>query len=177
MDVVNHFCAHSSNNAPVPSLSESTFDTMVPEGSTVTSRAGIWCATNNLLAALQRFRQAQDELGTEDRASCRSSDTDRTHYDLQQRDLLVLTATVNGGVAIRCQLIPILAHHLQRSAPGEDMYDVFLRTHNDLLESVPDQIPEFRSTLKKKLCLKSIISSPSNFGSVPESPSILSCIR
>lgn len=178
--LLTHYCEHA-RDAPIPNISEALFSQMVADDAPPTEKARVWCAANSVMSALQNFQVAQSGNGREDSGSCRSSDTDRTHYDLQQRHLMVLTATVNGGIADRGQLIPIFARHLKHSGPDADMYDIFMKTHNELMEKVPDQIPEFRSTLTKKLCLKNMIRHSKVARSRPtparNTPSLLSCVR
>ena len=67
-----------------------------------------------------------------------------------------MVATVNGGDAYRNQMIPLFAQELKDSANKGDIYEIFLKTHYRLQKQVPDQIPEFRSTLTQKLSLRNI---------------------
>lgn len=76
-------------------------------------------------------------------------------YSLQWNDFLTMVATVRGGFAYRNKMIPIFADELKNSVNG-DIYEVFLKTRSSLQKEVPDQIPEFRSTLTKKLSLRNI---------------------
>ena len=89
----------------------------------------------------------------------------RSGYTIESRDMITMTATVNGDVAYRNQMIPLFASELQNSSNDGDIYEIFLRTHGRLREKLKgtvaeNQIPEFRSTLTQKLCLRNIFKQP-----------------
>ena len=69
-----------------------------------------------------------------------------------------MVASVNGGMAFRNQMIPMFAQELKDSANNGDIYEIFLKTHYRLQKVVPDQVPEFRSTLTQKLSLRNIFT-------------------
>ena len=71
--------------------------------------------------------------------------------EIGHRDTAVFMSTTCGRVAKRNAMIPILAENLQRF--GGDIYEGFLLTSLDIQSRFPDQIPEFRSTLTKRLCI------------------------
>ena len=79
-----------------------------------------------------------------------------SHFDLTTRDTMVLMATVNGGKAKRNTMIPLLAKHLRAIGEDESMYDVFLKTQEDIERIGEGQILELRSTMKKRLCLRNV---------------------
>lgn len=81
------------------------------------------------------------------------------HYNIQHRDVVTMVATISGEVAYRNMMIPMFAEHLKNSKG--DIYQTFLRTHNQLKIEIPEQIPEFRSTLTHRLSLKNIFKPES----------------
>lgn len=86
-------------------------------------------------------------------------DTMPQHFKIQSRDVITMMATVDGEVAYRNFMIPMFAEELRSSANNGDIYEIFLKTHEKLVDRLPAdarQIPEFRSTLTKKLCLRNI---------------------
>lgn len=161
--VVDHFL-HSPRLADgSPSdLPSEQFEKSVAVGLSQTQRAHCWQASGDLLQALKEFELAHSSEISGEGSHRSSSNTDRTHYDLQHRDTITLMATVNGGSAMRGEMIPIFSKHLANSVPTEGFYDIFLKTHIELLSKVPEQVPELRSTLTKKLCLRNIFIPPSS---------------
>lgn len=67
-----------------------------------------------------------------------------------------MVAAVSGTEAYQNQMIPMFAQELKDPANKGDIYEIFLKTHHRLRTQVPDQIPEFRSTLSLKLSLRNI---------------------
>ena len=175
LDILDYFCQHATQNGPPLPLSPELFDHIVPESIDKTTRAAVWCAGNELLEKLRQFQLAQSGGNNEDQAICTSSDTALTHYDLVHRDVIAIMSTVNGGIAVRGQLIPKFAKHLQEADSNEDIYNMFLDTHAELKSEVPDQILEFRCTLTKKMCLKNIMNPPERSRS-PSAVSLFSCV-
>ena len=81
------------------------------------------------------------------------------HFKIQSRDVITMMATVDGDVAYRNYMIPMFAEELRDSSNNGDIYEIFVKTHEKLIKKLPAearQIPEFRSTLRKKLCLRNI---------------------
>ena len=81
------------------------------------------------------------------------------HFKIQSRDVITMMATVDGDVAYRNYMIPMFAEELRDSSNNGDIYEIFVKTHEKLIKKLPTgarQIPEFRSTLTKKLCLRNI---------------------
>lgn len=78
-------------------------------------------------------------------------------YDLTCPDMLVVHSSLYGGRAARNVMIPSLAKALLNSEEEEDLYGVVLATHMDMIEIEPEQIPEVRSTLRYRLCLKKVV--------------------
>ena len=70
-----------------------------------------------------------------------------SHFDLTTRDKMVLMAIVNGGKAKRNTMIPLLAKYLSAMGEDESMYDVFLKTQEDIERIGEGQILELRSTM------------------------------
>ena len=82
-------------------------------------------------------------------------------YTIEHRDVITMMSTVSGGVAYRQQMIPMFAEELRDSANNGDIYEIFLKTHEKLRNKLKgtageDQIPDYRSTLTKKLSLRNI---------------------
>ena len=74
---------------------------------------------------------------------------------------MVISTTVAGGIAVRNSMIPALAEQLIKSEEDDDLYTIFLRAHNSV-QNDPDvtkrgMVPECRSTMTKKLCLKKML--------------------
>lgn len=72
-----------------------------------------------------------------------------------------MMSTVSGSVAYRNLMIPMFAEELRDSTNNGDIYEIFLNTHEKLNNKLKgtteeDQIPEYRSTLTKKLSLRNI---------------------
>lgn len=86
------------------------------------------------------------------------------HFEIRHPDIMVLMASINGGLAYRNLMITMFSRNLSNSTAEEDLYDVFLKTHREILNSTPDQVAEFRSTLRRKLFLKQ--SQPSSINSI-----------
>lgn len=85
---------------------------------------------------------------------------------------MVLIATVSGSRAERNMMIPLFAKNLSMSGDQEDLYEVFLKTNQDIEDNTnADQVAEFRSTLKRKLCLRSVFDP-----NISEKPSLLDLI-
>ena len=99
--------------------------------------------------------QAQRSASTSEGGVClRRHKPLPTHdYNIQWKDFITMMATVKGGVAYREQMIPVFAEELKNSEKG-DIYEIFVKTHQRLHKLIPDQIPEFRSTLTQKLSLR-----------------------
>lgn len=95
-----------------------------------------------------------------------------TNFDIKFRDFMVLIASVNGGAAHRNTMIPLFTKNLSQSTATEDLYEVFLKTHRGIITTASEQVPEFRSTLTHKLCLRKVFN-PKKF---KESPSTLDSI-
>ena len=61
---------------------------------------------------------------------------------------MVISTTVQRGIAVRNSMIPALAEHLIKSEEDDDLYTIFLRAHNSV-KNDPDvikcgMIPECR---------------------------------
>lgn len=85
----------------------------------------------------------------------------RSGYTLENRDMIAMTASVSSDVAYRNQMIPLFASELRDSSENGDIYEIFLKSHGRLRDKLKgtmaeNQIPEFRSTLTQKLCLRNI---------------------
>ena len=81
------------------------------------------------------------------------------YFEIQSRDVITMMASVDGDVAYRNYMIPMFAEELRDSSNNGDIYEIFVKTHEKLIKKLPTearQIPEFRSTLRKKLCLRNI---------------------
>lgn len=76
------------------------------------------------------------------------------HFDVSGPDMAVFAATINKQLASRNLMIPLFARNLHNSGPDEDIHEIFLRTTNELRTDVPAQVPEYRTTMRSKLCLK-----------------------
>ena len=73
--------------------------------------------------------------------------------------MAVIAAAINHQLANRNLLIPLLAKNLQSSDTDSDLHDIFLKTANDVRREVPAQVPEYRTTLRYKLCLKEVFKN------------------
>lgn len=91
------------------------------------------------------------------------ANTAQKHYDLSGPDMAVIAATINKQTATRNLLIPLLAEHLETSTEIDDLHDVFLKTTEELRKHAGAQVPEYRSTMKYKLCLKNIFSPDTEY--------------
>ena len=83
---------------------------------------------------------------------------DKRVFTLKLRHFIVISTTVTGGIAVRNSMIPALAEQLIKANEDDELYTIFLRAHNSV-QNDPDvtkcgMVPECRSTLTKKLCLK-----------------------
>ena len=92
-----------------------------------------------------------------------TGNVERAGYTIEHRDVITMMSTVSGGVAFRQQMIPMFAEELRDSANNGDIYEIFLKTHEKLRNKLKgtageDQIPEYRSTLTKKLSLRNIFA-------------------
>lgn len=85
------------------------------------------------------------------------------HYDLSGPDMAVLAATINKQFATRNLLIPLLAKKLGSSAPGDDLHQVFLDTTNQLRTEARTQVPEYRTTMRYKICLHKCFRDNTNY--------------
>ena len=81
------------------------------------------------------------------------------HYDIPCPDMAVIAAAINHQLANRNLLIPLLAKNLQSSDTDTDLHEIFLKTANDVRREVPAQVPEYRTTLRYKLCLKKVFKN------------------
>lgn len=70
--------------------------------------------------------------------------------------MVVIAATINKQTATRDLMIPLLAKNLKNSGHDEDLQEVFLRTTNELRIEEPAQVPEYRTSMQRKLCLHHI---------------------
>ena len=98
---------------------------------------------------------------SENQAVHQRGNVERAGYTIEHRDVITMMSTVIGGVAYRQQMIPMVAQELRNSVNNGDIYDIFLKTHEKLRNKLKgtsgeDQIPEYRSTLTKKLSLRNI---------------------
>lgn len=87
--------------------------------------------------------------------------------------MAVVAATINKQTATRNLLIPLLAGNLQSSKPDEDLHDVFRKTVDILRDHEPTQVPEFRTTMRFKLCLHKIFRQENPYKSTAEPPPVL----
>ena len=98
---------------------------------------------------------------SENQAVQQTGNVERAGYTIEHRDVITMMSTVSGGVAYRQQMIPMFAEELRDSANNDDIYEIFLKTHEKLRIKLKGtagegQIPEYRSTLTKKLSLRKI---------------------
>lgn len=84
-------------------------------------------------------------------------------FSLPSPDMAVLSATIDKHYATRNLFIPILAEHLKISMADDDLHEVFLKTTNELRDEVPSQYPEYRTTLRHRLCLKKVFNEKINY--------------
>ena len=68
--------------------------------------------------------------------------------------MMVLAATINHQVAYRKVMIPLLAENLRKAGAETNLHDIFLSTSECIKSEKPSQSPEFRSTMRYKICLK-----------------------
>lgn len=78
---------------------------------------------------------------------------------------MVLAATINNQTAERNLMIPLLAEMMEESHQDEGLYSVFLRTVDALRTVVPAQFPEFRSTMRHKICLRKMFNKEKDYKS------------
>lgn len=81
------------------------------------------------------------------------------HFDVSGPDIMVLAATINKQTAHREVMIPLLAKHLKKAKVDDDMHSVFLKTVNRVRKDFPTQVPEYRSTMRYKVCLNKVFKS------------------
>lgn len=104
----------------------------------------------------RRNTEQQAKMAAEKQTLTEQSRRAIRHYDVSGPDITVLAATINKQTASRNVMIPLLAKQLQSSDVDSDLNEVFLKTTDDVRAEVPRQVPEYRSTMRYKICLKKV---------------------
>ena len=87
------------------------------------------------------------------------------HYEIPGADFAILAACINQRLARRNLMIKLLARNLQQSAEDDDLHEIFLKTAEEIREEEPLQIPEYRTTLVHKICLRKIFQPQAQYKS------------
>lgn len=95
---------------------------------------------------------------------------EKQHYDLSGPDIAVVAATINKQTASRNLLIPLLAKNLENSKADEGLHDVFLKTTDELRNNESTQVPEYRTTMRYKLCLHKVFRQNTPYKSAQQPP-------
>ena len=91
-----------------------------------------------------------------------------TSYDVPGPDMMVLAATINHQVAYRNVMLPLLAENLRKAGAETNLHDIFLSTSECIKSEKPSQSPEFRSTMRYKICLKKTFNPDYRYYSKPK---------
>lgn len=81
------------------------------------------------------------------------------NFDISGPDIMVLSATINKQTAQRNLMIPLLAKKIDESEQDDDLHAVFLQTIELIRKSNKTQVPELRTTMGPKICLKKIFNA------------------
>lgn len=168
--IVDHFCQSSSSANPVPELSDEILSSLVSDQNREGTREATVKAAENVIKALSEFTRAQRGDGSSQQTITAA---ESEIYNLKHRDTVTIIATIGGGIAARNEMIPIFARLLKNSTEAQCISEIYLKMHDELRGKVHDQIPEFRTTLSKKLCLRKIFQP----GKPRYNLRLLACVR
>ena len=109
-------------------------------------------------AALNRKRAAEARRHVQWSRQDQRKDN-RQHFDILGPDMLIIASTINNAVCSHNLMIPTLAKFLVSSSEDADLEEVAKLMNREVREVTGgSQIPEMRSTLNYKLCLKEIFN-------------------
>ena len=115
-------------------------------------------AVNAEIAALNRKRAAEVRRDVQWSRQDQRKDN-RQHFDILGPDMLIIASTINNAVCSLNLMIPTLAKLLDSSSEDADLEEVAKLMNREVREVTGgSQIPEMRSTLNYKLCLKKIFN-------------------
>lgn len=170
--IMNAFCENATGDSGVPPLTGEVLAELVSTTASEEDRSRADVAGNKLMRALHEYVMSQQSGG---RVGQVLSQHEIEAYNIQHRDTVTIIATVTGGIAERNEMVPIFARLLKNSTNNQCISEIFPKMHDELKGKVSDQIPEFRSTLTKKLCLRKIFQ-PTRSRRFRSGPLLLKCI-